>query len=437
MEFFTKKRILTGITGLLITGSSVFAAIPQPIAAECAENLANNTSIVGKIICGYQGWFNAEGDGANLGFKHYVSDGKFEPGYCSVDYWPDMSEMGSGEKYPTKFHYVDGTVATTCSSRNPNTVNRHFKWMKEYGIDGVFVQRFVSTMKSEKLNVNLNKVYELCDSASLNNNRLIGVMYDLSGSGPECVEYIKKDWKILVDKYKIKVTGNTNYLTYKEKPLVAIWGVGFKDRKYTLQNVEELIRYFKDDPEYGGCSVLLGIPTYWREQIKDCIADPQLHTLLKRADIIHPWTVGRYATPAAADLHKPNYAADKLWCAQNGMGYMPVVFPGFSWHNLKKGEAPLNQTPRLKGEFFWRQMYNAISSDVDMIYVAMFDEMDEGTCIFKCADNPPVGESPFVNYEGLPSDFYLWLTGRAGAMLRKEVPLQAQIPVYQSNNKNR
>ena len=433
MGFYTKKWILTGIAGLLISGSSAFATKLWSVAESVAKDRINNTSVIGKIICGYQGWFNAEGDGANLGWKHYVSNGKFEPGFCSVDYWPDMSEMKPDEKYPTKFFNSDGTIATTFSSCNPNTVNRHFKWMKEYGIDGVFIQRFVMPMKGEKQSINLNKVYELCNASALRNDRLIGVMYDLSGSGSECVEYVKKDWKTLVDKYKIKAKGNPNYLTYKEKPLVAIWGVGFNDgRKYTLRDIEELIRFFKEDPEYGGCSVLLGVPAYWREQIKDCIADTQLHALLKKADIIHPWTVGRYATPEAADLYKPNYTTDKLWCEQNGMGYMPVVFPGFSWHNLRKGLAPLNQIPRLKGEFFWRQMYNAISSDVQMIYVAMFDEMDEGTCIFKCSDHPPVGESPFVNYEGLPSDFYLWLTGWATAMLRKEVPLQQRIPVYQS-----
>lgn len=64
-----------------------------------------------------------------------------------------------------------------------------------------------------------------------------------------------------------------------------------------------------------------------------------------------------------------------------------------------------------------------------MLYVAMFDEVNEGTAIFKCTDNPPVGkEIQFVGMDGMPSDHYLWLTGMAGRMLRHEIPLSKQLP---------
>ena len=65
-----------------------------------------------------------------------------------------------------------------------------------------------------------------------------------------------------------------------------------------------------------------------------------------------------------------------------------------------------------------------------MIYQAMFDEVNEGTAIFKCTDNPPVGDSPFVNYEGLPSDFYLNLVGHASLMLRGKVPVTDKVPTF-------
>ena len=97
---------------------------------------------------------------------------------------------------------------------------------------------------------------------------------------------------------------------------------------------------------------------------------------------------------------------------------------------MKNDRTIFNQIPRLKGEFLWRQFYNAISSDAKTIYVAMFDEIDEGTCIFKVDNNPPVGESKFLTYEGLPSDYYLWQTGQATKMLRKEIPLSKEQPIY-------
>ena len=64
-----------------------------------------------------------------------------------------------------------------------------------------------------------------------------------------------------------------------------------------------------------------------------------------------------------------------------------------------------------------------------MIYVAMFDEVDEGTAIFKCTNDVLAGgASKFLTYEGLPSDFYLKLTGAGGKMLRGEIPFSDKVP---------
>ena len=58
-----------------------------------------------------------------------------------------------------------------------------------------------------------------------------------------------------------------------------------------------------------------------------------------------------------------------------------------------------------------------------MLYVAMFDEVDEGTAIFKCTNDPPTANgAKFVTYEGLPSDHYLRLTGLAGRVIRGDLP---------------
>jgi hypothetical protein len=64
-----------------------------------------------------------------------------------------------------------------------------------------------------------------------------------------------------------------------------------------------------------------------------------------------------------------------------------------------------------------------------MIYVAMFDEVNEGTAIFKVSDNPPVSTiAKFVDLDGMPSDHYLWLTGEASLMLKNKKPLSLKLP---------
>ena len=83
-------------------------------------------------------------------------------------------------------------------------------------------------------------------------------------------------------------------------------------------------------------------------------------------------------------------------------------------------EFPLNQIPRLEGRFFWKQVKGAVDSGAKSLYLAMFDEMDEGTAFFKCTSNPPIGESTFVTFDNQPSDTYLRLAGEAARYMRGE-----------------
>jgi len=397
-----------------------------------------NTSILGKVLAGYQGWFNTPTDGSNRGWQHYkTASGAFEPGEVTVDFWPDMSEADVDEKYATPFFHKDGSLATVFSSANIKTVNRHFKWMNDYGIDGVFFQQFASNLRSNnpKGRANALVVFDnIIAGAKANNNRLVSIMYDLSGSNATgtMVNDIKQHWQEMANKHGVNDNTKEYVLTYQQKPVVAIWGVGFnRTDNYDLDDIAELINYFKND----GCAVLLGVPRSWRTPGQgDAVNNPQLLNVIKSADIVHPWTPGRYSNISGIDSHRSIIIADKAWCDAENLLYMPVVFPGFSWQNLKKSQeqsSDLNSIPRLKGDFLWRQFYNAIDSGSQTVYVAMFDEMDEGTCIFKVDHNPPSSvESQFTNYEGLPNDYYLWLTGKAGEALRGEITLTSAQPAY-------
>ena len=146
---------------------------------------------------------------------------------------------------------------------------------------------------------------------------------------------------------------------------------------------------------------MLGVPTGWRTLDRDSIEDEALHGVLAGAAVISPWTVGRYREPKQAQRHaERNWKPDMEWCRAKGIDYLPVVFPGFSWHNMHP-DSPLDKIPRLKGEFLRSQFIAAKEAGASMIYVAMFDEMDEATAIFKCTNDPPVGEEPFPDVRGI------------------------------------
>ena len=417
----------------------VFAAaiIAAPIytMAEPPSPVPAATSMSGKVFCGYQGWYRTPGDGSGLGYMHYETYGReFEPGKCGIDYWPDMSEATKEEKYPTPFRHADGTTAKVFSSAHPKTVDRHFAWMKEHGIDGIFLQRFVNDVlgdhrQKNQLFTSNNKILANCKAAAQKHGRAYALMYDLSGCNPDEVTETWEDWKKISTKFEL--TKDPNYLRHKGKPVVAIWGVGFSggDRDYGIAEARALVRKFRDAPGEG-YTIVLGVPTFWRDRKRDALPDPALHDLIKEADVVLPWMVGRFRAPeGAAQFGKMIFEPDLAWCRKNDLDYLPVIFPGFSWANRKNVPENFDQAPRLGGRFLWSQAVAAKKAGASMIYVAMFDEMDEGTQIFKVTSDPPVGASRFLSYAPEDPDFYLRLTGEIGRLLRGTIPPTPHPPI--------
>jgi len=427
----------------LIIGSSfeIFAAQPDPMREDViaamkpfdgkGSGAIDRGMLTGKVMCGYQGWFAAEGDGAGRGWRHYARRGGFQPGSCNIDLWPDVSELDADEKFATPFRHADGREAAVFSSTQRKTVLRHFQWMKDYDIDGVFVQRFAGETVQPKDLRQCNLVLTHCREAANLHGRAYAVMYDLSGLREGGTQIVIDDWKLLVDRMRIGKDRNDGaYLNHNGKPVVAVWGIGFNDRRrYTLAECGRLIEFLKNDPNYGGCTVMVGVPSGWRTFEADSVTDRELHAVIGQADIISPWTVGRYKHLEEVEKHAARrWRPDVEWCAEHKKEYLPVVFPGFSWHNMNPG-SPLDQIPRQQGRFLWKQLVDAKQAGASMVYIAMFDEMDEGTAIFKCTNDVPVGASQFVTYEGLPSDHYLWLAGRGRALVRGEIPVAAEMPM--------
>ncbi len=419
---------------------------PVEMAAEFTTGTAggserarvNPMTLTGKVMCGYQGWFNTPGDGQGMGWRHYrhPKDG-FKPGAAGIEFWPDMTGFGDHERFDTPFRHADGRVAQVFSSAVPDTVARHFQWMAEYGIDGVFVQRFATEVTTKDGRADnprsraINRVLDNCRAGAEKHGRTYAVMYDLSSMPAERIARIKDDWRYLVKEKGI--LKDAAYQRHAGRAVVALWGIGINDRRaYGPEEVGDLVKFLKSDPECGGLTVMLGTSSHWRVGGRDAAPFEKWEAVYRAADIISPWSVGRYKNiPDARNYATTRALEDREWCEARGKDFMPVVFPGFAWSNLKKGTtmSPDAFIDREDGRFLWSQ-YDAHIREggAKMIYQAMFDELDEGTHIFKSTNDVPVGESRFLTYGDLPSDHYLWLVGEAAKRLRGELPSTPELP---------
>jgi hypothetical protein len=383
-----------------------------PYEGPVAEGV-DHATLRGTVLCGYQGWFSHVDDGNGLGNHHWGPVTR-NPPRSSVDLWPDLTEMSAEEKFPTNFRHADGSPAYVFSSTVKPTVLRHFRWMRDYGIDGVWVQRFASQLHDRRALRRVNTVLSHCREGANLHGRSFAVMYD-TGFGQRTCQLLEKDWRDLLG--RMDILGTPAYQRHRGRPVIGLWGYGF--RSFDEAACEAFFRFLKSEAG-GGCTLMAGVPNDWRRWgAGDAEDQARLRLLREYVDVIQPWNVGRYGNPEHARRHFAHYVpGDLAWCEQHGKDYYAVIFPGFSWANLKHGRSRLDQIPRLGGRFLWSQAELVKAYGMDMAYVAMFDEVDEGTAIFKCTNHPPMGR--FVTYEGYPSDHYLDLCGRIGALLRGE-----------------
>jgi hypothetical protein len=252
------------------------------------------------------------------------------------------------------------------------------------------------------------------------------MMLDLSMGRRATTKIVMDDWRFLCD--QVKVRDDSRYLHHQGKPVVLVWGLGFKDRPWTPEQGEELVDFFKNDPKYGGVYLIGGVDPYWRTLRGGSRPESDWTKVYRSFDALSPWGAGRYHDDASMDrIRKEVWEGDLAELKDSGKGYMPTAFPGFSWDNLRRAPPGRTMIPRRKGEFYWRQFVLFRELGIRTVFVGMFDEVDEGTAIYKVASQTPVGKY-FVTYEGMPSDWYLKLTGAAAQMIRGETPRSETIP---------
>lgn len=381
---------------------------------------AQADGLPGKVIVGYQGWFGCPNDFENnQNWQHwFVNQAKLE--FLTVDMLPDLSAFGAEDLCDTGLPTVDrqGTVKLF-SSQNPKIVLTHFRWMQAYGIDVAAVQRFVSELSNPKQKRRADNMLKNVMLAAQASQRSFFVVYDISGANPNTViNDIRQDWQYLVNQFK--VTASPAYLKDKAKPVLELWGFGFSDRPGASDEVMTLQQALKQGQnQLTAVTLIGGVPTHWRSLSGDSKSQAGWHQVYRNYDVISPWTVGRFSDEYGADLFFKNIVlADVIETKRLGLQYMPVIFPGFSWHNLminhhNPSRAILNQIPRRCGQLIKRQIDNLLKLKINSLYVAMFDEVDEATAMFPVETGsgrlPAGAKMVYLNQDGcdLPSDWYL------------------------------
>jgi hypothetical protein len=385
------------------------------------------TTLDGKVLCGYQGWFNTPCDGERFGFGHWGRGLEGTNGTFVVDMWPDLSEYNPADLCEIPWlKMLGGSPAKLYSAYRKGPVLLHCKWMRQYGIDGVFVSRFIGETTDPARFRHVNAVLANLREGCHREGRVWAMMLDLSMGRGAKTSVVINDWKFLCD--QVKVREDSRYLHHHGKPVVLLWGLGFKDRAWTPEQGRELIDFFKNDPQYGGVYLIGGVDPAWRVLGGASRTDPAWAPVYRMFDAISPWDAGRFRDDAGMDrVRAASWEGDLAELKGLGIGYMPTAFPGFSWDNLRQKPPGTTTIPRRKGEFYWRQFAIFRTLGIRTVFVGMFDEVNEGTAIYKVANETPVGQN-FVTLEGLPTDWYLRLTGAATRMIRGQAPLSETIP---------
>ncbi len=416
-----------------------------------SSDFVDASSITDKVICGYQGWFNCAGDGSPLdlrfpenGWRHWSQGQAPAPGRQTFELYPAVDEYPWDALYPTDFSPLgSGDPAELFSSFDDQVIDVHFRWMRDYGLDGVALQRFGVALRdplkpsSTEAADNRNAVALKVREAAERYGRVFYIMYDVSGMSAVTTktvtrfsDIIKTDWANWVtNPDALALTASPQYAHQDGHPVVGLWGIGFKDRPDDADQFRDLIDWFK----MRGCYVVGGVPRNWQRSL---VADGQsgFREAYRDLDMIVPWTVGTIKTDSDVVFwYWKNLLPNRLYCLRHGIDYAPVIYPGFSWSNWHGGEP--NQVPRRAGALFWALACAVQKAGLHGAYIAMFDEYDEATAIAKAAtDSSMIPQDQYfltLSADGtfVSSDFYLRLAGRMSAMLKGRVPPTPRVPI--------
>lgn len=411
---------------------------PVPVVSASAYS-----EFTGKSVAGYQAWFRT--GNATSGWFHWSGGTAPAKNKTHFEVYPDVSEYLDTDLALTALADLGNVQASKLfNSANKSVIDVHFKWMKDYGIDGAAVQRFIGNIGNSISKSPASVAIKIKESAEAN-NRIFYICYDTSSSGMEATwdDTIKFDWVYNVEQNDL--TKSPAYAKVGNKPVVQLWGPGMAGGKNpgTAAETIALIQFLQS----RGCYVIGGTPRSWRTGTRDSKGTAQtsiipgdqenFEPVYQSYNMISPWMVGRIKNNTEADaMLTGTMIPDKTYLDARNIGYMPVLFPGFAWSQWNEGD--VNWSPRNAGDFMWKQAKNIKSLGVSSMYFAMFDEYDEGTAIMKNAtDWTTIPTDQYFltsSADGiwLASDFQLRVAGASVEMLKGTRALTTTVPVPHS-----
>jgi len=393
------------------------SSMPRP----ASTGTVDASTIKNKVLAGYQGWAGARSE-----WDHWAKGGGAPDPALGNEHFemvPSVNEYPSGSLHDTKFkHNGDGSVVKLYENAAEGVVDLHFKWMKEYGMDGVLLQRFISECtKPGKSLTQRNTILQQMDAAASAHGRVYAMMWDMSGAASSWDTDIKNDWKTYVKQY----ASSQQYLKENGRPVVCIFGIGLSTRsEATPSKSLSLIRWLQSE----GLYVIGSGPYYWRTSEHDAASGfDEVHAAF---DAIMPWAVGRYNTISDFNNKVSHIEADAALASSRGQGYAPIAYAGYSYRDTNK----INKIKRNAGTFFQAQIDSHLKTPgTTFYYIAMWDEVQEGTAIYKFAANHAQSAAgrDFVTADidgvSCPGDHYITMAAQYAARAR-ETPTPSPAP---------
>ncbi|PNP58289.1 hypothetical protein THARTR1_01804 [Trichoderma harzianum] len=328
----------------------------------------------GKWLYGYQGWFRKPASGVN---NHWSPNGGTPgPDNVEFEFVPDVSQYPANCLFTSTLTAPNGQPVQLYDNTCQGVVDLHFKWMQQYGIDGIIVQRFLSHLSDASF-------ITVSPQPSRSRRRQIR---------PRLHRRIRRLRRKLRHRQR--------------RPTVAINVTDGANIAAQLKNAGAYVGY--------------GVPANFGTDVR---ANTGFAAAYKAANLISPWTVGSFSNGGyLKGYHTTTQIPDSQTLQSLGIDHAPLIWPGTSAYHLNGVNTPANfdYFARFNGSFYSMQADAIASLAVKPLFAfnAMFDEINEGTQSLPCLKNNqlPTNEK-FVGYDNTFTDtaFYLELGGQKAA----------------------